>query len=272
MTKRYEQFKRADGFQKIEFTLLEIDSSILAYLTDTIAPEVIIAGNSVKVPVIYGSPERWTSVKKDGYFRDNNGKIQKPIIMIHRTGFVKNEQLMTPNRHLNYIIEKKYSHHNQYDTFSVLNRNRKEEKIKEFYNIALPDHITLTYEVVIWTDTIEQNNLICEKINYASEDYWGDEKKMKYRVQSSDYNLSVDVPSEQERIVKTNFTLTVNSYLLPRRDEIGKDTIQKNYSFKKIVAIEKIESVPINDEENEHPRDSQFFYPYSQPPSKKLPK
>ena len=33
----------------------------------------------LNVPVLYGSPERWKSVQKDGFYRDKNGKIQAPL-------------------------------------------------------------------------------------------------------------------------------------------------------------------------------------------------
>ena len=271
MTERYEQFKRGDGFPDTGVTLLKIDTIVFEYLKNSISPSIISNGTEVKVPVMFGSPERWAAVRKDGYFRDQNGKIQKPVIMIRRTGFSKNEQLMAPNRHLNYLIEKKYSEHNQYDTFSVLNRTRKEAKTREFYSISLPDHITITYEIIVWTDTVEQNNSVCEKINFSAEDYWGQENGYKFRTEASEYNLSVETPSEQERIVKTSFSLTVYSYLLPNRFENGKETVQKNYSYKKVIVKEEIVD-SITNKSDGGGRDDLFFYPYKNYPKKNPPR
>jgi hypothetical protein len=44
----------------------------------------------IAVPVIYGSPEKWKSVQKDGYYKDKNGKILNPIIMFKRDNIEKN--------------------------------------------------------------------------------------------------------------------------------------------------------------------------------------
>ena len=51
------------------------------YFNKVIKPSVIVNGNRTPVPIIYGSPERWKGVLKDGYFRDKGGKLQVPLIM-----------------------------------------------------------------------------------------------------------------------------------------------------------------------------------------------
>jgi len=38
---------------------------------------------------MYGSPERWKAVQKDGFHRDKNGKIQAPLIMFKRDSVEK---------------------------------------------------------------------------------------------------------------------------------------------------------------------------------------
>jgi hypothetical protein len=258
---RYDQTKRADAFPNRSVTLKKIDGIIISHLTNEISPTIVSGGQNVKVPVVYGSPERWVAAKKNGFFRDQNGKIQKPVIMIKRNSFSKNEQLMSPNRHLTYTVEKIYNEHNQYDTFSVLNRTRKEAKTREYYNIVVPDYITLSYEIMIWTDTVEENNSICEVINFATEDYWGANGSYRFRTEASEYSSTVENSSEQERVVRTALNLTVYGYLLPDRFENGKDIVQKNYSPKKIIMKEEVVSSMEDKPEHSTGRDDIFFYP-----------
>ncbi len=50
-------------------------------------------GTRLNVPVMYGSPEKWKSFQKDGYYRDQKGKIMAPLIMFKRTDIAKNRTI-----------------------------------------------------------------------------------------------------------------------------------------------------------------------------------
>ena len=71
---------KGDTNNVINITLEDHDEAILYYIKNVIKPTVEINGNQQEVPVIYGSPERWKSMQKDGFFRDKNGKAFIPII------------------------------------------------------------------------------------------------------------------------------------------------------------------------------------------------
>ena len=43
---------------------------MMEYMTDVVIPDVEENGTKVKVPLIYGNPERWKAATKDGYIRD----------------------------------------------------------------------------------------------------------------------------------------------------------------------------------------------------------
>ncbi len=47
----------------ITVTLLTIDETLIKYLSARIQPILSQDGKSVKVPIIYGNPERWKSVQ-----------------------------------------------------------------------------------------------------------------------------------------------------------------------------------------------------------------
>ena len=79
----------------------------------------------------------------------------------------------------------------------------------------MPDYVTLTYSCVIFTDFIEQNNKLIEAINYASDSYWGDPDKFKFRAMIDNYTTTTDVSEGQDRVTRTSFTLTMNGYIIP---------------------------------------------------------
>ena len=225
---------RRDQDSKKNFTisLLDIDTAIVKYIEDVINPTIIDAGENIKVPIIYGNPEKWKSAKVDGYLRDNQGKIQLPIIMFKRNSFSKNESMMTLNRYLSYPVLTKFNEKNKYDKFSVLNQTV--APVNSVYSLSLPDHVKVEYEFMVWTEDIEQMNGVLEKINYASEDYWGDPQNFKFRVSVNDYTNTSESPSEKDRIIRSTFNLTVYAYLLPESFEDRKKTVQKYLTPRKI--------------------------------------
>lgn len=212
--------------------LIDIDSTILNYMDTVISPTVVDAGRQVKVPINYASPERWKAIRKDGYIRDKNGKIQTPTIAFRRTTMQRNDQLLTLNRYLQYPVVKTYSEKNKYDKFSVLSGFK---KTKEIYSVAMPDHIIINYDFIVWTELVEQGNKIVEAINFSTEDYWGDKNRYKFRTSITDYNFETTVEGDQDRIVKATFTLMVYAYLLPEKYENYKSTVQKAFTPRKIV-------------------------------------
>ena len=73
------------GKEKIGATIFRIKSKSWYYtfwyrlcydgdMTDVVIPDVEENGTKVKVPLIYGNPERWKAATKDGYIRDQRGK------------------------------------------------------------------------------------------------------------------------------------------------------------------------------------------------------
>lgn len=225
---------RRDQDTKKNFTisLIDIDTAIVKYIEDVINPTIIDAGENVKVPIIYGNPEKWKAAKVDGYLRDNQGKIQLPIIMFKRNSFAKNESMMTLNRYLSYPVLTKFDEKNKYDKFSVLNQTV--APVNSVYSLSLPDHVKVEYEFMVWTEYIEQMNAVLEKINYASEDYWGDPQNFKFRVSINDYTNTSESPTEKDRIIRSTFNLTVYAYLLPESFEDRKKTVQKYLTPRKI--------------------------------------
>jgi hypothetical protein len=228
---------RRDQDPKKDFTvtLLDIDTAIVKYVQDVINPTVIDAGESVKVPIIYGNPEKWNAAKNEGYLRDQQGKIQLPIIMLKRTSFNKNENMMSMNRYLSVPIITKFDQKNKYDRFSVLNQTV--APVNSVYSLSLPDHIKVEYEFMVWTEYVEQMNGILEKINFAAEDYWGDPQRFKFRVSINDYTNTTETPTEKDRVVRSTFKLSVFTYLLPESFEDRKKTMDRFLTPRKVSIV-----------------------------------
>ena len=83
---------KGDTTKPFSVGIKDIDESIMYYFDNVIKPYVIQNGERIAVPVIYGSPERWKSFQKDGYYRDLKGSIMSPIIMFKRDSITKIER------------------------------------------------------------------------------------------------------------------------------------------------------------------------------------
>ena len=207
---------KQDNVKDFSIGLKDIDETIFYYFNNVIKPSVIQNGTVKTVPIIYGSAERWSAVQKDGFYRDKNGKIQLPLIMVKRDSVEKNRQLgnkMDANNPNNFgVFEKKFSRKNIYDRFSTLN-NRVETK--EYHGVVIPDYVNLTYSCIIFTEYIEQMNKIVESINYASDAYWGDPEKFNFRAMIDSYNTTTELNQGEDRSVKTDFSIKLLGHIVP---------------------------------------------------------
>ncbi len=222
--------RKDDTVQDVSIGLQDHDEAIMYYFNNVIKPSVMVQGNRTPVPVIYGAPERWKGVQQDGYFRDKEGKLQVPLIMFKRDSVEKRRDLGNKldgnNPQLYYTFEEKYSKKNRYDNFNVLQNIRPQ---KEFHTIVIPDYVKLQYSCIIWTDYVAQMNKLIEMINYSSDSYWGDKERFKFNARIDTYNNTTEIAQGENRVVKTNFGLTIQGYLVP--DSLNKDLTKKPQKF-----------------------------------------
>ena len=235
-----------DDVKNLSVGIMDMDSAIMYYFNEVIKPSVEINDENVKVPCIYASPERWTQVSKQGFLRDKKRQIIVPLIVFKRTGMSRNDdmpidKLDANNPIINYSFQKKYSQQNRFDKFSVL---KNIEPNREYYNVAMPDYMTITYEFIVWTSYIEQMNRIVEKINFSDGAYWGEPGKMKFRTKIDSFSDSSQI--EGERLIKTTFSMTLNGYILPETFN-NYTTTQKYLTPKKLIIRESTDKTIIND-------------------------
>ena len=209
----------------------DIDEAIVYYFKNVIRPSVIQNGEKIDVPVLYGSPERWSSVQKDGFYRDKDGKLQVPLIMFKKSNIEKNRNLgnkLDGNEVNNFVIyQKKYSKRNIYDRFSLLgNRNPSEE----LYGVVVPDYVTVTYQCVVFTDYVEQCDKLIEALNFASDSYWGDKDRYRFRAMIDSFTPTIEMVQGQDRGVKATFSIKLNGYIITDTYNRDKANLKKFYS------------------------------------------
>ena len=228
--------RKKDDVKNPEVTLLDIDSAITFYFDNVIKPSVEDNGENIKVPIMYASPERWSAIQKNGFMRDKKDQIITPVIVYKRTSIDKDDtlpqdKLDANNPNLFYTFEKKFSQENRYDNFAIQIGN---QPSREYYNVTVPDYVTVSYDFVVWTTYIEQMNKILERIVYSDGAYWGEPDRMRFRSMVDSITDATEV-SDAERLVRSNFSVTLKGYLLPKANFDHRSTTQKYLSPKRVV-------------------------------------
>jgi len=214
-----------DTVKPFSVGLEDLDWAVMYYFQNVIRPSVIQNGEKLEVPVIYGSPEKWASFQKFGYIRDLQSRIMAPLLMFKRNNIEKNRSLankLDANQPHNIsVTNKKYSQQNAYSKFNILNGIKPEQTL---YATVVPDYLTVTYDCAVFTYYNEQLNKIIEAVEYASDAYWGDPERFKFKTNIDSFASTIELSDNKERIVRSTFTLKMHVYIIP-------DTIQKDTTF-----------------------------------------
>lgn len=230
---RSNDIKDDSAIKELSIGLYDHDYAIKWYFDNVIKPEIDSFGTKVQVPVMFGSPEKWKNMQKDGYFRDKSGKIQSPIISYRRTSITKNKTLSSKIDanfpQLYNTQEVKYGQKNRYDQFSVLTAV---QPTKAYINTVIPEFVDITYDVIVWTDFIEHMNNIVESILYTEGSFWGQPDSFKFRTKIDSFTNTTDLLQDQDRTVRTAFTLTVYGYIIPKGLAKGLSKKQSLKSYK----------------------------------------
>jgi len=218
---------KGDRVKDVSISIMDIDTAIIKYIEEKIQPSAIQDGNRIMVPVMYGYPERWATIQEKGYLREYSGRMMAPVIVLKRDNLEANRSLGTKidanNPQNLHVFETGYTRKNQYDNFNVLgNRN----PIKEYRLVVMPEYITLTYSAVIFTNHLEQNNKIIEAFKYAENTYWGESGRFQFRARIDSFATSTEYSAGDDRTTRTNFTITLNGYIIP-------DTVNRDISYPK---------------------------------------
>jgi hypothetical protein len=200
----------------------DIDEAVFYYFQNVIKPFVYQNGERRNVPIIYAAPERWKSFQRDGYYRDKKGAIMLPIMVVKRDTITKDRSVYNkldandPNLYASF--QRAFNPKNFYSNFAVINNKIPS---KQMYAVAVPDFLTIEYSVLIQTYYMEQLNKIIEACEYASDAYWGDPERFKFRAFIDSFSTETSLTVGKDRLVKGTFNIRLRGYIIP-------DTIQKD--------------------------------------------
>jgi hypothetical protein len=237
---------KGDRVKDVSISIMDIDTAIIKYIEEKIQPSAIQDGNRIMVPVMYGYPERWVTIQEKGYLREYSGRMMAPVIVLKRDNLEANRSLGTKidanNPQNLHVFETGYTRKNQYDNFTALsNRN----PIKEYKLVVTPEYITLTYSAVIFTNHLEQNNKIIEAFKYAENTYWGEQGRFQFRARIDSFSTSTEYSSGDDRTTRTNFTITLNGYIIP--DTVNRDISYPNKFLSKAQLIFTMEAEGVSE-------------------------
>ena len=220
-----------DSSKLLTIGIQDLDEAVFYYFDNVIKPFVYQNGQRRSVPFIYAAPERWKSYQRDGYYRDKGGAIMLPIIVVKRNNIEKDRSVYNkldanmPNLYGSF--QKSYNPKNAYGNFNALN-NRIPVKS---YNLAVvPDFVTLNYSCVIQTYYMEQLNKIIESVEYASDSYWGDPERFKFRSFIDSFQTTTELTAGKDRLVRGTFDIRLRGYIIP-------EVMQKD-----VTALKKVNS------------------------------
>jgi hypothetical protein len=208
--------ERKNGDKDFTIGIKDVDEALMYYFNNYLKLSVVQNNSKLTVPVIYGTPENWKSVQRDGYYRDQNEKLMAPLLMFKRSSITQNRDLgykLDGNQVYNVqLFKKAFSKGNAYSNFNILNNRVPETK---YVVSATPDYITVQYECIIWTYFVEQMDKLIESLNFASRSYWGDPNRFLFYSSIESFEDSITYDIGDNRAVRTNFNITLNGYLIP---------------------------------------------------------
>lgn len=242
-TNRGEDTRYESNEPRVKITLEMINEIIIDYLKNTIAPTIVENEVSRAVPVLYGTPERWVTVRQDGAIRDpDSAKALAPMIMLRRTSVARGKPLNPNNKYMYTTMENRYNSRNVYDKHL---RSNGITPSRGVIGVMVPDYMDLTYEVLLWTESQVQMDTLIEQINVESEEFWGNRNNYKFKVTIDEFTNISELPSSTDRLVRNTFNMKINAYLIPERfveNFTLSSTNFKAYTAKKVVTF--IELLP----------------------------
>lgn len=222
----------------IVITLEKINTTIREYIEQTIKPTITDNGTVRLVPVVYGTPERWTAFRRDGVLRQpNSDKLLTPMIMF-KQGSVSRGKLTNPvNKNLEISWEAGWNRRNVYDRFAVVNGIKPS---RELHAVMVPDYVDIEYEVVLWTEYESQMSELIGAFEVENDDYWGPRNDFKFRIKIDGFQSQSDIDVNKDRIIRSMFIMNVSAYLIPEKAVMQyrqAQTNRKYYTTKRKVTI-----------------------------------
>jgi len=222
--------------------LLEIDKAVKQWLNDDISPMI----NGRKVPVIFGSWERFAQMQgtKDddtlNTLRDKNGMLKLPIISIRRSDITPSEdryRKTTDDGKEPYIRITKKIAHAKFDNKRVPFK-KDGRAVYEIQKLPWPAFINITYSITFWSSFIKHSNIVHSKIWPNWKPYVNYNGFYFYTtITNSSDESNLDDFTTEERIIKNNYSVEVQAYLIDK-DKIVTDRSISQFSFDETILDE----------------------------------
>ena len=220
--------------------LLEIDRTVFNWF-NTKHPTLI---NARKVPVVFGSWERWAQMQGNrddenlNSQRDPKGMIKLPLISINRGDvsfaderYVKKDEDGEPSVVVIKRIARSQFNSQQRVGFQENHfvgaggggrRMERMAPVYEVQSIPYPDFVDITYTVNFWASYISHVNKFHEMVwqdAYPSDfEYNGHRFFASIDTQSDEGNI--ENFSDEERIIRHTFNMNVQAYLLDHNPRV----------------------------------------------------
>lgn len=194
-------------------SLYDIDLQLLNYVKESIQPYITRKGSKVFVPIIFGDPEKNSSLDDKDVKRDFNNKIQFPLISIVKGSYKKNDigiYNMDANKP-NHIIYTKDRYLKNRRFFRSQKDFESSQEQPEHYNMSVvPEYLDMSYNLTIWCEYKQDIDSIEEQISYHNNAYWN----------NSNYTTignftPTTTYEDDERIVKTTVSLGIKTKIVP---------------------------------------------------------
>ena len=225
--------RRKDDVKNVSVGIYDIDLAFKSFLETDVKPIIEENGKFIPVPVMYANAENWSSAQRDGFLKDNNGKVQTPLISFKRNSLDVNTEIsklkVRTDLDSSQAFVKTYSKENRYDSFSQLTD---QQSVAERYIVDRPDYVNLTYDVIIWCDFMEDLNKLVEQIIYFQGGTFGE--RYKFQIKGESYSFDTTNGVGEERIVKANVSLTAKAYIVPEQTGLKINT-SKAFGSSKVV-------------------------------------
>jgi hypothetical protein len=82
---------------------------------------------------------------------------------------------------------------------------------------------------------MEQLNKIIEACEYASDAYWGDPERFKFRAFIDQFTTATELTAGKDRLVRGTFNISLRGYIIPDTIQKEMNSISKYNSKSKII-------------------------------------
>ena len=202
----------------------DTDRALFELFDKRLGFQVKVKDQSRKVPVVFSTGERFALTRRRQPIRDRNNALILPVIAIHRNNFQENDIFPGNVAKAGHTATRRNLNNLSYidDKSGNLLRNEIENNIFEIITVPYPTFMCLTYEVIFWTQYMQQMNQIIETMfsqfdgqdnGFRIKSKTGHEYVAYVRGPISNQDNFSDFSSD-ERIIKYSFEIKVPTYLL----------------------------------------------------------